>query len=307
MSELAIEIQNLKKKYGRFTALDSVSLKISKGSVFGLLGPNGAGKSTLVKSLMTIIKPTESDGKLLGMPIGHRPTLAKVGYLPEHVDFPSYLTGRQAILYTAGMCKVDGKLAKQRAGELLEKTRMTGAGDKKIRTYSKGMKQRIGIAQALVNDPELLILDEPTDGVDPEGRIEIRKLVNEMREEGRTVFVNSHLLGEMEQMANEVAILAKGKVVVNGNLQEMMAVGRKFEARTKGPVPPETREKLEKQGFTVRGNCVEIESTDIDQVQNVIDALRADKCPVIRVAEVTKSLEEIFLTTLGEDAKGGAR
>lgn len=307
MGEAAIEIEHLKKHYGRFEALGDVALRVPSGSVFGLLGPNGAGKSTLVKSLLTIIRPNLCTGTLLGMPIGHRPTLGRVGYLPEHARFPEYLTGRQAVMYSAGLAKVPRAKALSLTAALLERTGMSAAANRKIGTYSKGMKQRIGLAQALVNDPELLILDEPTDGVDPEGRIEIRRLVKEMREEGRTVFLNSHLLGEMETMADEVAILAKGRVMVSGNLAEMMAEGRKFEICTQGPVPAQTREELEKAGHQVGGDRIELAIHEMKEVQRVIDRLRAESCEIRRVAEVTRSLEDIFLKTLGEDAKGGAR
>ncbi len=298
MSELALDILRLRKCYGRFEALAGVALSVPAGSVFGLLGPNGAGKSTLVKSLLTILRPTECSGSLLGRPIGHRPTLGRVGYLPEHARFPEYLTGRQVISYSAGLAKVPAAEARSRTGRLLERVGMAEWGDRKLGTYSKGMRQRIGIAQALVNEPDLVILDEPTDGVDPGGRIEIRKLIESIRDEGRTVFLNSHLLAEVEQMADHVAILSRGKVVESGPVEELTRRGRHYELRTMGPVPPPLRETLERQGFQVAGDCISLDAADAGPVQPVIDALRAAGVPIREIREVRKSLEDLFLESV---------
>ncbi len=298
MSELALDILRLRKCYGRFEALAGVALSVPAGSVFGLLGPNGAGKSTLVKSLLTILRPTECSGTLLGRPIGHRPTLARVGYLPEHARFPEYLTGRQIVAYSAGLAKVSAAEARRRTGRLLERVGMAEWGDKKLGTYSKGMRQRIGIAQALVNEPDLVILDEPTDGVDPGGRIEIRKLIESIRDEGRTVFLNSHLLAEVEQVADHVAILSRGKVVESGPVEELTRHGRHYELRTMGPVPPLLRETLEKQGLRVAGDRVSLDAADAAPVQPVIDALRAAGVPIREIREVRKSLEDLFLESI---------
>ena len=307
-SDFVLELEGIRKVYrGGVEALAGINLKVPRGCIYGLLGPNGAGKSTLVKILTTLIRRSGGSGTMLGKPIGDRGALQRIGLLPEHARFPDYLTGRQVIMYSAGMSGVNAALANTRADGLLERTGMSAAANDRISTYSKGMKQRIGLAQALVNDPELLILDEPTDGVDPEGRIEIRKLVGEMREEGRTVLVNSHLLGEMEQMADEVAIIARGRVVLTGGVEDLMASEKKFEVCTKGPVPADLRAKLEEKGFSVGGDRIELLAEGLEEVQEVIDLLRAGGCMVRRVAEVTKSLEEVFLQSLGEDAKGGAR
>src|SRR6185312_1923410 len=150
-------------------ALRGIDLQVRPGEIFGLLGPNGAGKSTLVKIIMTVVRPTRAEGTILGRPVGHKPTLARIGYLPENHRFPRYLTGRQTLEFFAAMTKVDRATARKRADELLETVRMQDWANTKIAMYSKGMLQRIGLAQAMVNDPDLILLDEPTDGVDPVG------------------------------------------------------------------------------------------------------------------------------------------
>jgi ABC-2 type transport system ATP-binding protein len=306
MESPAVEIEYLRKRYGGFEALAGVSLNVARGSVFGLLGPNGAGKSTMVKSLLTIIRPTECRGRMLGKPIGDRATLGRVGYLPEHARFPEYLTGREVVAYSAGMTGVPARETRGRVDRLLETVGMKVWGDKKLGTYSKGMRQRIGLAQALVNEPEIVFLDEPTDGVDPEGRIEIRTMIEGMKAEGRTVFVNSHLLGEVEQVADQVAILSHGKVIRAGSVKELTQTGRRFELRTQGPVPPLVRERLEGAGLQVAGDRVVVPAEDAADVQSVIDALRAAGIVIRELKESRQSLEELFLAAVqGARQEGG--
>ena len=219
---LAIDLRHITKVYGRrVRALDGIDMQVRRGEVFGLLGPNGAGKSTLVKIIMSVTRPTRADGLVLGRPIGSKASLAKVGYLPEHHRFPRYLTGRQTLEFFAALSNADRPTRKARAAQLLETVGMTRWADAKVATYSKGMMQRIGVANALANDPDLVILDEPTDGVDPVGRREIRDVLLALKAQGKTVFVNSHLLSELEMMSDRVAILVAGRVVRQGTLDEL--------------------------------------------------------------------------------------
>lgn len=306
MSDLAIDIEHLKKRYGRFVALGGVSLQVPKGVVFGLLGPNGAGKSTLVKSLLTIVRPTECRGQMLGERIGHRRTLGRIGYLPEHARFPDYLTGRQIIGFSAGLAKVPSRQVRERTDRLLKTVGMDEWADRKNGTYSKGMRQRVGLAQALINEPDIVFLDEPTDGVDPAGRVEIRKLIEAMREEGRTVFVNSHLLGEVEQVADEVAIMAKGAIVKQGTIKELTQVENRYEVTTLGPVPTQVREKLTAEGMEVGGDTIRLVCDDAMGVQPVIDLLRSEGAAIRGLKEVRSSLEEVFMEAVsrqGEDPR----
>jgi ABC-2 type transport system ATP-binding protein len=222
---LAIDLSHVAKTYrgrrGGVQALRGISMQVHPGEVFGLLGPNGAGKSTLVKILMTVIRPTRCQGTMLGRPVGHKETLARVGYLPEHHRFPDYLTGAQVLDFYAALAKVPRAERRRRCGELLALVGMADWGAKKVKSYSKGMRQRIGVAQALMNDPDLIVLDEPTDGVDPVGRRDIRNVLLELKARGKTVFLNSHLLSELEMVCDRVAILVQGVVSAQGTIDEL--------------------------------------------------------------------------------------
>jgi len=221
-SDLAIDLKQVTKVYKRrVRALDGIEMVVRRGEVFGLLGPNGAGKSTLVKIIMSVTRPTQANGMVLDHPVGSKASLMKVGYLPEHHRFPRYLTGRQTLEFFAALSNIDKPTRQKRAAELLETVGMTNWADARVSTYSKGMMQRVGVAQALVNDPDLVILDEPTDGVDPVGRREIRDVLLALKAKGKTVFVNSHLLSELEMMADRVAILVAGRVVQQGTMDEL--------------------------------------------------------------------------------------
>src|SRR5687767_10284148 len=243
---LAIDLRDVAKVYkGRVHALQGIEMRVRRGEVFGLLGPNGAGKSTLVKIMMTVIRPTRAGGTILGAPVGHKPTLRRVGYLPENHRFPRYLTGRQTLEFFAALQKVERAARKRRAAELLETVGMKDWADKKVSTYSKGMMQRVGLAQALASDPDLVVLDEPTDGVDPVGRRDIRDVLARLRDQGKTVFVNSHLLSELEVICDRVAILVKGMVAKQGTLDELTVAKQRYEVEVEpGADPKAQREKM---------------------------------------------------------------
>jgi ABC-2 type transport system ATP-binding protein len=306
MSDAAVEIEYLKKSYGRFQALAGVSLSVPRGSVFGLLGPNGAGKSTLVKSLLTIIRPTECRGTLLGKPIGDRKTLSRVGYLPEQAKFQDYLTGREIITYSGRLTNMPSAQIKSRIVDLLALVKMQDWADKPVGTYSKGMRQRIGLAQALVNSPEVVFLDEPTDGVDPEGRIDIREIIERMKADGRTVFVNSHLLSEVEQVADHVAILAGGKVIRSGTVAELTRSQGHYQISTLEPVPLGLREKFQQNGIEVAGNKLTMKAEDVTSIQPVIDALRVAQLSIREIREERFTLEEAFLQAIRAGRKEDA-
>ena len=234
-NDLAIDLHDVAKTYKRrVQALRGIHMQVGRGEIFGLLGPNGAGKTTLVKIIMTVIHPTRAEGTVLGRPIGHKPTLAKVGYLPENHGFPPYFTAQQALEYYAAMAKVDRPTRRRRAAELLKMVGMSGWAKTRISMYSKGMQQRVCLAQALINDPQLIVLDEPTDGLDPVGRREVREVLRRLRDEGKTIFLNSHLLSEVEQVCSRVAILVEGQVVRQGTLEDLTSRGRYYEIELHG-------------------------------------------------------------------------
>ncbi|HET6250630.1 MAG TPA: ATP-binding cassette domain-containing protein [Tepidisphaeraceae bacterium] len=244
-ADLAIDLTHVAKIYrGKVHALQGINMQVRKGEIFGLLGPNGAGKSTLVKIMMTVVRPTQAQGNILGQPIGNKPTLAKVGYLPENHRFPRYLTARQTLEFFGAMCKVERGTAKRRADELLETVRMTDWADHKISTFSKGMLQRIGLAQSLMGDPDLVLLDEPTDGVDPVGRREILDAMGRLRDSGKTVFINSHALSELESICDRVAILVKGQVASQGTIDELTIARQRYEIEVAWTDPAAVRQKV---------------------------------------------------------------
>jgi ABC-2 type transport system ATP-binding protein len=229
-SDLAIDLRHVAKIYrGKVMALRGIDMQVHRGEVFGLLGPNGAGKSTLVKIMMTVIRPTRADGTVLGKPVGHKPTLARVGYLPENHRFPRYLTGRQTLHFFGALAGMPRAARHRRAAELLDVVGMAEWADRPVATYSKGMMQRVGLAQALANDPDLVLLDEPTDGVDPVGRREIRDVLSAVRAQGKTVFINSHMLSELEMICDRVAILLGGMVAKQGTMDDLAAAKQRYE------------------------------------------------------------------------------
>ena len=316
-SDLAIDLRNVTKVYkGKVHALQGVEMRVRRGEIFGLLGPNGAGKSTLVKIMMTVVRPTHAEGTLLGHAIGHKGTLAKVGYLPENHRFPRYLTGRQCVEFFGALAKVDRPTRRRRAAELIETVGMTGAADRKIATYSKGMAQRIGLAQSLINDPDLVLLDEPTDGVDPGGRRDIRVVLERMREQGKTVFVNSHLLSELEVVSDRVAILVGGKVAKQGTIDELTVAKQRYEIEVSAdgqatqvhPImaaltdvfPDGPRGKLSTGEWAeIRGDILSVVTTEPQRVQPVIDRLRSAGLVIRRLEPVRPSLEDLFMEAVG--------
>lgn len=303
---LAIDLADITKTYaGRVRALDGVSMQARRGEIFGLLGPNGAGKSTLVKIMTTIVRPTTARGTILGAPIGHRPTLARVGYLPEHHRFPQYLTGRQCVEFFGAMSLMRRPERKARAAAMLEVVGMGAWADRRVGSYSKGMQQRTGLAAALVNDPELVILDEPTDGVDPVGRREIRDVLIRMRDEGRTVFLNSHLLGEVEMVSDRVAIMLKGRVEAQGTTAELTHDSRAWRVTIEGAAPAWAPEFGVASADGARSH-IDFKSDDLALLQSLIDRLRAGGAVIVGVRETRESLEDLFMR-LVRDVDGRAK
>lgn len=315
---LSIDLRDVRKTYGRkIFALRGINMQVHRGQVFGLLGPNGAGKSTLVKIIMTVIRPTHAVGTVLGTPVGHKPTLRSVGYLPEHHRFPRYLTGRQSLDFFGALSKVPRPHRRRRADELLELVGMKADADRKVGTYSKGMMQRVGLAAAMMNDPELILLDEPTDGVDPVGRRDIRDVLLQLKQRGKTVFINSHLLSELEMICDRVAILVGGLVARQGTLDEL-ALGKGYYEIQFSPPPGETGGEWNQvsmpgiPNLSVNGDVLRIESIDPAAVQPAIDRLRAAGGVIRRVQLIRPTLEDLFMEAVQQmwaqpPANGGGR
>src|SRR5216684_8277576 len=234
MDAPAIEVRGLRKVYrtsvtrGRITALDGIDLHVSPGELFGLLGPNGAGKTTTVKILLGLTHPTEGTARIAGLPVSDPESRRSVGYLPEGHKIPGYLTARQTLSIFGRMSGLDSETIKRRSGELLETLRISQWIDIRVKKFSKGMTQRLGLAVALIHSPNVLLLDEPTDGVDPVGRREIRDLLREEAKNGTAILVNSHLLSEIEMTCDRVAVLRKGQVAAAGTIEELTRQTAKY-------------------------------------------------------------------------------
>lgn len=229
------------------TSLEQCSVQVMPGETFGLLGPNGAGKTTLLKILLGIAKPSAGRGFLLGKPLGDRSAKEQIGYLPENAYFYDYLTGWEFLKYAAGLFQIPPKVQKRRIPELLDMVGLdrTTAKKKQMRRYSKGMLQRVGMAQALINDPKLVFLDEPMSGLDPMGRYQMREIILSLKEQGKTVFFNSHVLSDVEIICDRVAILAQGQLICEGTLDQLLGTQTQtYQVRGRGGNPQALAELL---------------------------------------------------------------
>ncbi|MBE9182749.1 ABC transporter ATP-binding protein [Oculatella sp. LEGE 06141] len=243
---LVVQTNDLKKVYRtgfwlnqKVVPLKGCTLQVYEGETFGLLGPNGAGKTTLLKTLLGIIRPTDGKGSLLGKPLGDRSVKQRVGYLPENAYFYDFLTGWEFLQYVAGLFGIPADVQRKRIPELFELVGLaqSAARKKQLRQYSKGMLQRVGMAQALINDPEVVFLDEPMSGLDPLGRYQIREIILSLKAQGKTIFFNSHVLSDVEKICDRVAILARGEMLCVGSLQELLGTADVYHVKLKNGNP----------------------------------------------------------------------
>jgi len=292
----AIEIQDLAKNYGSIKALQGVSLSVEKGQIYGLLGRNGAGKTTLVKILLSIVRATEGCARLLDRDVPSTASRERVGYLPEDHRFPDYHTAGSLLDFLGGLSGMGRQRRCVRIPELLDLVSMREWQHEKIRKYSKGMRQRVGIAQALLHDPDVVFLDEPTDGVDPVGRKQIRDVIVDLKAHGKTVFVNSHLLSEVELVSDRVAILDKGKIVREGTVDSLTRRSNVWEIRIEGPFGAkfDAIQKAFPQVRVIEGGLA-AELPGAAELNALIDLLRSLELRIVGVAERRLTLEEAFL------------
>ena len=231
----AVSVNHLTKVFkstlvkGAFRAVHDLSLTVKAGEVYGLIGPNGSGKSTTMKVILGLLKPTEGDTSIFGIPSTEVASRSDVGFLPENPYFYKHLTGRETLHFYGSLCGMRGAKLKERAAEMLALTGLEDAATRRVGGYSKGMLQRLGLAQALIHEPRLLVLDEPTAGVDPAGSRKIRDLIIEFRSRGITVLVTSHLLEQMQEVCDRVGIMAHGRMVREGRLEDLIAVENQTE------------------------------------------------------------------------------
>ncbi len=310
-----IETNSLTKIYSSFAkkrevqALNSLSLNISEGSIFGLLGPNGAGKTTLIKILLGITFPTSGSARILNEDISNYKIKSRVGYLPENHKYPLYLSGGNVLKFFGRLGGLDGKVLNKKIDELLELMNLSKWKKSKVKTYSKGMMQRLGLAQALLNDPDLIFLDEPTDGVDPIGRKEIRDILLELKNRSKTIFLNSHLLSEVEMITDRVAILNKGKLLKEGTVKELTEKTEEF----KISIENDGLENISFEsinGFSINKNNDGSYSAKVNDtlgLNKAIDIIRSNDKIIKEIVPMKFSLEETFIEIINESNKEGQR
>lgn len=298
----AIETHHLRKVFGEKVAVQDLSLVVQRGEVFGFLGPNGAGKTTSVKMLLSLVAPTEGQGLLFGLPLGAPEARARVGFLPEHFRFHDWLTAVEFLRLHADLYAIPRAVQARRIPELLELVGLTPHQTKRLRAFSKGMLQRIGLAQALLNEPDLVILDEPTSGLDPVGRRLVRDIIHDLRNHGTTVFLNSHLLSEVEVTCDRVAFIKDGQVVRTSALQNLVDGELTVEIRARN-LAPEVVQGLSRWGSDVRVDGDHLSLT----VQGEMDLPAINRYLVESGADVYAlrpqqlSLEDLFIQVVGTD------
>ncbi len=308
----ALECDHLSKTYtsgvrGRreIQALQDLTLTIGRGEIFSLLGPNGAGKTTCVKILLSLVHPTTGSASLLGLPVSNPHARRRIGYLPENHRFPGYLTGEQVLSSFGALTGVRGPELATRTTQLLGMVGMQDWRKVKVKRYSKGMMQRLGLAQALINDPEVLFLDEPTDGVDPVGRKEIRDVLRTLKAAGKTIFLNSHLLSEVELVSDRVAILDHGKLLKVGTVDELTTTDSSYHIGIEGTVPAAfvTEATARVLGVTAGADGLTARVADVPALNTVIDLLRAHGVSITSVQKQRNTLEESFIDLITREVQ----
>ena len=299
----AIRIENLKKSFRlgfipkTKEILKGISLSVKEGEIFGYLGPNGAGKTTTIKCLLGLIFPDEGTISIFGQPHLSARARQVLGFLPENPYFYDYLTAREFLAFYADLFGLGRDVKEERIGRLLKLVGLERAADLRLRKFSRGMLQRIGLAQALINDPKLVILDEPLGGLDPLGRKEIRDIIVRFKQEGKTVFFTSHILQDIEMICDHVAIIVGGRVVKQGALQDLVSEKVLFTEVTVMGVPPESFRGLG-ESVSVQGERVLLKVFDEKRVDDVLAVVRDKKGKIVSLSPRTETLEDIFVETV---------
>ncbi len=306
--ENAISVNNVVKEFRslrrRLRALDGVSFEVGRGEVFGLLGANGAGKTTLVKILLGLTRPTSGHVRVHGINPRRPKARRRVGYLPEGHRFPGYLTGNAAMRLFGRLAGVDERTIERRGAELLAVVGLADRAGDRVGRYSKGMTQRLGLACALIDDPDVLFLDEPTDGVDPVGRRDIRDVLLQTKAAGTTIFINSHLLSEVERTCDRVAILDRGKVLREGSIEVLTRPTQAYRIRLADATEP-AESALAVPGVRVTGvnGAVHVEVDTLEALNHLLDNLRAERLLIAEVTQLRAALEDVFVEVVAEGSK----
>jgi ABC-2 type transport system ATP-binding protein len=306
-----IKVEKLTKVYRTgfmmkpFSALNGISFKVDRNELYGFLGPNGAGKTTTIKVLNSVVFPTEGKVELFGDPLASVDR-GRIGFLPEHPYFYEYLTAREFLYFCGSLFGMRREMVERKVEELLKTVGLKKSRDTQLRKFSKGMLQRIGLAQALINDPELVILDEPMSGLDPIGRMEIRELIRDLKSRGKTVFFSSHIISDVELLADRVCILNEGEKVADGAIPELLGEGvvkyYEFDIRGVGD-PGEMRDALGDicLSMTVRDDSVTVRVPGDEYIDRTVDVVRACGGRLKAVIPVRVNLEELFVDIIGEN------
>jgi ABC-2 type transport system ATP-binding protein len=303
---LIIETQGLRKQFGTTVAVSDLSLQVGEGEIFGFLGPNGAGKTTAIKMLLALVEATSGTGRVLGAPLGDRAARARIGFLPEHFRFHETLTAIELLRFHGRLYGLRGVSLDARVDRLLTRVDLVDAADRPLRGYSKGMLQRVGLAQALLNDPKLVFLDEPTSGLDPLGRLLVRGIIDELRADGATVFLNSHLLGEVEATCDRVVFVKRGQVIEERRLSspaEVLDLELRVASMTQTVV-----EGLSRFGTNIaqpRPDLITLRTETDAVVPAIVSWLVQQGVQIHAVQPRRKSLEDVFLDVMGDDERPG--
>ncbi|HUG17246.1 MAG TPA: ABC transporter ATP-binding protein [Thermomicrobiales bacterium] len=306
-AEAAVETIGLSKSYGGNAAVRDLSIRVAHGEVFGFLGPNGAGKTTSVKMLMGLVRPTSGRASLLGMPLGDREAKRHIGFLPELFRFHDWLTGHELLDLHGKLYGMSASARRRKIPETLQLVGLSNREGDRLRSYSKGMQQRIGLAQALLNDPRIVFLDEPTSALDPIGRLDVRRIIETLRAEGRTVFLNSHLLTEVEAVCDRVAIISNGRVVAMGSMADLLSGSIVIELRLgEWDDTIETLVRgygsIEDIGHAENGRAtVVLEVVDEEAIARLVHVLVSRHVAVYGVTPRSATLEELFIEVINRD------
>jgi len=302
MATLTIDASRLQKSYGTRAAVRDLTIQVRRGEAFGFLGPNGAGKSTSIKMLLGLVKPSGGNALLLGQPVGTREVRARIGFLPEHFRFYDWLSASELILFHGRLCGLAEDTLRRKVPRLLEQVGLGAQHNKPIRSFSKGMMQRVGLAQAIVNDPEILFLDEPTSGLDPAGRKLVRAVIGEQCRRGATVFLNSHLLGEVEQSCDRVAFIRDGSIVGEYQMNAWQSAQTEVEIKA-ARVSTTAMERLKEfaQNPRLEGEILRLGVMEPGSLPQVVRCLVESGAEVFSVVPQRVSLEDLFLQVMGPE------
>ncbi|MHB9038563.1 MAG: ABC transporter ATP-binding protein [Armatimonadota bacterium] len=303
----AIVVQGLKKVYkghlgDSVAAVDDLNFQVDQGQIFGFIGPNGAGKTTTIKMLLGLLFPSSGKITVLGKPAGDIEAKRRISYLPESPYFYEHMTGVEVLDFYCKLFRMDAASRKRKIGELLERVGLAKDGTRALRQYSKGMLQRIGIAQALINEPDLLVFDEPTSGLDPIAHKDIQDLILSLKQQGKTVFVSSHQLTDIERVCDRVAIINRGKLVKIGTMQELLHIGRTVVTLSgpQGDLAEQMKPLAER--VSVEGDFMRVYADTEENVHKVLDTARGKSC-LVSVVPQKQTLEDLFVEIVREGRK----